>query len=554
MDANHAWQVLDWIAADGFSRLGVALGHFLWQGCVVAVLYAMAARALRGASAGTRYVVGVTALLLMAGCLPVTLALIPPSQTVEEQSGDSPNVAAVVQQPAEPMGEMATAPPRLESAGPAPMRPLPSLAPTEAVEIAAPQPTAAPAPVPPPPAETPSPDILAKFLPWASVLYLCGVAAMLVRVTLGLWGGRRLRRDSTPVTDTAIAGLLGEHARRMGMRAAPVIAACARVSVPLVVGIFRPMILIPTSLISGLTPGELEAVLVHELAHIRRFDPIVNVLQRLVEAVLFFHPAVWWVSRCVSVERENACDDLVLRTNCGRNEYASALVHMAELCVAGGNPAMIRSSALAATGKNGVQFRRRVLRVLKQDERTPVRLTAPGIVISMLLILALMLAPAAWRGMAWAEADAAVEKKTPDPLNSSEDHKPVSMSAEEFARLSAEEQKALLVSVFERRLEYAKNLHYEAELFQKVYENRDGKPGKPLDYPDAYPLGLRRVCRYWRLGDSFRREMETYNRPTNTEPDSRSSCGVDVEEGLGRNTYFNKQGKTSQGQVQYPTS
>ena len=549
MDANHAWQVLDWIAADGFSRLGVALGHFLWQGCVVAVIYAVVARLLRGASAGTRYVAGVGALLLMAACLPVTLALIPPSQIVEQQSGDNPDVAAVAQQPPEPIREIATAPPLPESTGPAPMRPLPSLPPTESAKIAPLQPTPAPAPVPPPPAETPSSDILARLLPWASILYLCGVFAMLIRVTLGLWGGRRLRRDSTPVADTAIFDLLGDHARRMGMRAAPVIAACGRVSVPLVVGIFRPMILIPTGLISGLTPGELEAVLVHELAHIRRFDPVVNVLQRLVEAVLFFHPAVWWVSRCVSVERENACDDLVLRTNCGRNEYASALVHIAELCVAGGSPAMIRSSALAATGKNGVQFRRRVLRVLKQDERTPVRLTAPGIVISMLLIVALMLAPAAWRGMAWAKAEAEVEKKTPDPLNSSEEHKPVSMSAEEFARLPAEEQKALLVRVFQRRLEHSQNLYYETDQILRGIENPDGKPDKPVKQRFA----MRQQYRHWRVDDSYRMDVKSYRNLEATEPSSFRSMGVNAAEGLGRNISIPKDGKRPpSGDVQYP--
>ena len=407
MNMDHAWQVLDWIAADGFSRLGVALGHFLWQGCVVALLYAVAARLLRGTSANTRYLTGVAALLLMAACLPVTLVVIPPSETVQEHGSDNPGPVAIVEEPPAPIREIATAPPLPESTVPAPMRPLPSLPPTESAKAV----PVTPVPVVPaatPPARVSSPDMLARLLPWASILYLCGVFTMLIRVALGLWGGRRLRRDCTPVAETAILDLLGEHARRMGMRAAPMIAACGRVSVPLVVGIFRPMILIPTGLISGLTPGELEAVLVHELAHIRRFDPVVNVLQRLVEAVLFFHPAVWWVSRSVSVERENACDDLVLRTNCGRNEYASALVHMAELCVAGGSPAMIRSSALAATGKNGVQFRRRVLRVLKHEERIPVRLTAPAIAVSMLLILTLMLAPAAWRGMAWAKPEAEI--------------------------------------------------------------------------------------------------------------------------------------------------
>jgi beta-lactamase regulating signal transducer with metallopeptidase domain len=78
------------------------------------------------------------------------------------------------------------------------------------------------------------------------------------------------------------------------------------------IGIVKPVILLPTSLATGLVPTQLEALVTHELAHIRRYDSVVNLFQRIVEATLFFHPAVWYVSRRVSVERENACDDSVL--------------------------------------------------------------------------------------------------------------------------------------------------------------------------------------------------------------------------------------------------
>ncbi len=93
----------------------------------------------------------------------------------------------------------------------------------------------------------------------------------------------------------------------------------------------EPAILLPAALASGLSPDQLQAILAHELAHIRRFDLMVNLLQRLAEAVLFFHPAVWFVSRLVSIEREVVADDTVLAAGWPRVHYADALVRMAEL-------------------------------------------------------------------------------------------------------------------------------------------------------------------------------------------------------------------------------
>ena len=210
-------------------------------------------------------------------------------------------------------------------------------------------------------------SITASASPYVSRFYLAGFALMLLRVVLGCCGGWRLRNDSIPVTDGAILKTIREQALRLGIRVVPMAAYCRRVSVPVVAGVLRPMILLPASLASGLTPGQLEAVLAHELAHIRRFDAALNVFQRLVEAMLFFHPLVWWLSRRVSAERENACDDLVLRSCCGRTEYAKALVRLAELCATIGQSGVLGRATLAATGKHASQFKGRVLRLLGQD-------------------------------------------------------------------------------------------------------------------------------------------------------------------------------------------
>src|SRR5204862_7224915 len=105
----------------------------------------------------------------------------------------------------------------------------------------------------------------------------------------------------------------------------------AGVPVPAVLGGVRPVVLLPASAVTGLTPLQLDALLAHELAHVRRYDYLVNVLQSVIETLLFYHPAVWWVSRRVRDEREHCCDDLAV-TVCGdAHAYATALLDMERL-------------------------------------------------------------------------------------------------------------------------------------------------------------------------------------------------------------------------------
>src|SRR5204863_17364 len=99
----------------------------------------------------------------------------------------------------------------------------------------------------------------------------------------------------------------------------------ALVEVPTAVGWLRPMILLPASTLTGLTTGQIEAILAHEMAHIRRHDYLVNLLQCIVEMLLFYHPAVWWVSRRIREERELCCDDLAVRISGDPVSYARAL-------------------------------------------------------------------------------------------------------------------------------------------------------------------------------------------------------------------------------------
>ena len=173
------------------------------------------------------------------------------------------------------------------------------------------------------------------------------------------------------------------------MKAVPAIAYCQRIAVPVVVGILKPTILLPSSLASGFAPDQIEAIITHELAHIRRFDLLVNLLQRIVESLLFFHPAVWYVSRQVSNEREHCCDDFVLSSGCQRMQYADALICMAELCGGSrGSSAAAQIATMAATGSNNSQLRQRVMRVLGDEPRP--RLTRVGMLKLTLVATALI--------------------------------------------------------------------------------------------------------------------------------------------------------------------
>ncbi len=138
------------------------------------------------------------------------------------------------------------------------------------------------------------------------------------------------------------------------------------ISVPALTGWLRPAILLPIGLAAGLTASQLEAILAHELAHVRRHDYLVNLLQSLVETLFFYHPAVWYVSARIRAERENCCDDLVVRFGAEPRAYAESLLCVARRALAA-NGIASPALALAATEKTSA-LRRRVRRLLGATE------------------------------------------------------------------------------------------------------------------------------------------------------------------------------------------
>ena len=247
-------------------------------------------------------------------------------------------------------------------------------------------------------------------------------------------------------------------------------------------------------------------------------------------------------------------------------------MRLAELCATIGQSGVLGRATLAATGKHASQFKGRVLRLLGQDDHPAIRISTLTVAISTLVVLSLLLVPVAWRSAARAteepnQATAAEPKESPEqsaplqavPSAKAEDLKPVSMSAAAFARLSPAEQRASLVRVFQRRLEHSRDLYYETEQIWRSYENYNNQDREASrGYEEAGrmlgQLPSNRVkCRHWRLGDSFRMDEEGYDKPSNVQWSSRSSEGVNAEEGIGRIADVSKDPKSPpSAQVVYP--
>ena len=169
--------------------------------------------------------------------------------------------------------------------------------------------------------------------PWLSTLvaiWAVGVLAFAVRPVAGWLMVLRLRTVGVVAVDDAIEHMIARLKRTLAVRRSVQVFQSALVKTPIVVGCFANVILLPTNLISQLPTAQLEAILAHELAHVRRYDYWINLLQTIVETIFFYHPCIWWLSRRIRVERENCCDDLVVATLGDRLQYGRALLAIEE--------------------------------------------------------------------------------------------------------------------------------------------------------------------------------------------------------------------------------
>ena len=256
--------------------LGTALLHFLWQGALLGLLAGLAIGLLRNARPQARYAIA---------CMALAASLLLPMLTV----------AWLLASPV--IGTDAGLPVRIAAGS--------DVAPPHAYgDMLAMQPSTA--------------------LPWIVLLWASGVATLFLRMAGGLWWVRRLQHRAWPDAGGHWQARADALASRLGL-ARGVRLRLFDGDAPLAIGWWRPMVLLPAALLARMPAGLLEALLAHELAHIRRHDYLVNLLQAVVEALLFYHPVVWWLSRRIRHERELIADDLAAEALGDRRSLALAL-------------------------------------------------------------------------------------------------------------------------------------------------------------------------------------------------------------------------------------
>jgi beta-lactamase regulating signal transducer with metallopeptidase domain len=309
MTTDMTTTLVKWLSPNAMQSLGWALLHFLWQGTAVAALAAAAMALCRRAS--SRYLLGVSALVLML-LAPLATFLFYSQQ--HSSVADTAKSSALVLTSAQAKDQVVASGVAQRS----------SVAPS------------------------------LDALPWLVEAWLLGVAFFSLRSAGGFLLLERERRKRSTVVGPRVLEICYTLQDQLGLQRAIAYCECAWLQAPAVIGWFRPIVFLPATALTGLSEEQLQAVIAHELAHILRLDPFVNVFQVCVETLLFYHPAIWWLNKRIRAEREHCCDDVAV-TLCGNAvEYARALTLMEEW----------RSAPVFAMAANRGPLTERIVRVL----------------------------------------------------------------------------------------------------------------------------------------------------------------------------------------------
>jgi beta-lactamase regulating signal transducer with metallopeptidase domain len=367
----------NWISPELLRTLGWTLLHFLWQGAGLAALFAVACAVSRSAPA--RYALAVGALVMMMVSPVITFTWL------QRQTNPAVRTGAA---------EAST------WAG-TPTRNATALSGSRA-----------------PVAESGTEQPMAML--WLVEAWFLGVLLLSLRTAGGLFLIERMRRKAIK----PVGGELFERCvalqRRMGLDRVIQYCECHWLDAPAVLGWFRPVVLLPMRALTGLTAEQIEAVIAHELAHIRRLDCFVNLFQIATETLLFYHPAVWWVSQRIRAERENCCDDEAIAICGDAVNYARALTLMEEWRTA---PALMMAA-------NRSPLAERVVRLLGWDGAAG-RIRVAGLTGSFVCLVGALLAANAFLGVAHAALGASAFSKQEQGSSSVIVVKPETASAKE---------------------------------------------------------------------------------------------------------------------------
>ncbi|MCF7955333.1 MAG: right-handed parallel beta-helix repeat-containing protein [Phycisphaerae bacterium] len=342
-------------------RIGFAIMHSLWQCTAIAILLAGVLLALRNRRTQVRHNAAVSALLLMVIASVVTVFVAGGGQKVApvvaadgslaripDGSITSVEMPVLVGDAVPPVVETVLAPVVLTKNAPAAN----AAGIVDKIEIAA---------------------------PYLAIAWVIGVLILSVW-HLGGWAQlRRLRIVMVKPVEDHVSQKLARLARSLAVTRTIEIVESALVSVPTVIGAFKPVVLLPASALTGLSADQLEMILAHELAHIKRNDYLMNLIQTAIDILLFYHPAAWYVSRKIRAERENCCDDIAVKITGDSLKYARALTTLEEI------KATNRRLAVAATGGN---FFDRIARLVGKEDTRKTKPAWQTAAITMLVIFA----------------------------------------------------------------------------------------------------------------------------------------------------------------------
>ena len=371
--------------------LALTLLHFVWQGCVVALAYVAFVRSVAPLSARVRYSTAIGLFVVMACCPVLTFARTYQSEWLLTQTTTNTSMAMTLGH-----SDSAYARDSLQVR-------LDSGRADEVVDAISSQ------------------KLFSAIVPYLLSIWMLGVVFCAMRLLSGYAHVRRLQQGRQRV-EPCLARRIKSISRRIGLTNVAVYAS-HRIHEAAVVGFWRPAILLPASWITSLSPDVLEAIIAHELAHVRRYDVWVNLMQRIVESIFFYHPAVWWLSNHVRLEREMCCDEIAVNATSNRGSYAQALEQVGRLSLR--KPVSLQASLFTPaplgatfTGDKNMNLLRRVQNVLSPIHRSGGRsdrgstwaagalaVAMPMLVIWFSLIPAMQTHVVAQEGRRAAEAD-----------------------------------------------------------------------------------------------------------------------------------------------------
>jgi beta-lactamase regulating signal transducer with metallopeptidase domain len=335
--------------------IALTLIHFCWQAAAIAVIYRGLSLLATRCASNTRYLLALGSLLLMIAASIGTFAF--------EMQSESTIPA--------------------DNAGPSPFHDYHvSLAPFGSAPAAA---TGAAASLAPAPRTLQLPAMPLPFLRALVGVWMLGVVVLALRSLGGWWLLQRLRATAIVEAPPAVRASFVRIARALGLRRKVLLRVSSAITGPVTVGALRALVLLPLSAATSLSPEQLEVVLAHELAHVRRADFFWNLVQTFAETLYFFHPAVWWIGSRIRHERELCCDDLALTVCPDPVVYASALYQLEK------QRRPLVQFAMALDGHQPNSLRMRIARILGEPStassvRGPVSLAAAAAVLVVLLI------------------------------------------------------------------------------------------------------------------------------------------------------------------------